>query len=207
MLGPGQFCFKCYDAVPDFRHCSIFRKLYVLMYPGRNGFSVCKSARSTSFSQQHQNWAAAQQKQQNHMCAHRILRSACTSAQSDQSQSLRCELRTQGFFMRTAKTDQTGRLPMLIWVFAERTCDIVGFVVLRLINKQCHQKRSLSVVRSKKRTRLHNPLKRTGQLALYLKFLLVPYIVWANSKGSGETARMRRLAWAFAVRLPLIHMV
>ena len=34
---------------------------------------------------------------------------------------------------RTAKTDQSGRTPRLIWVFARRTCHSVGFVVLRLI--------------------------------------------------------------------------
>ena len=30
---------------------------------------------------------------------------------------------------------------------------------------------------------------------------LLPYFMWANSEGSGETAQMRRLAWAFAGRL------
>ena len=34
--------------------------------------------------------------------------------------------------MGTAKTDQTGRMPRLIGVFAGRTCHIVGFVVTRL---------------------------------------------------------------------------
>ena len=29
--------------------------------------------------------------------------------------------------MRTAKTDQTGRMPRLIWVCAGRTCHFVGF--------------------------------------------------------------------------------
>ena len=37
--------------------------------------------------------------------------------------------------------------------------------------------------------------------ALCLKLLLAPYIMRANSEGSGETVRMRRLAWAFAVRI------
>ena len=42
----------------------------------------------------------------------------------DWSESPLCaqwELRTQCFSMRTAKTDQTGRMPRLIWVFAGRT--------------------------------------------------------------------------------------
>ena len=31
-----------------------------------------------------------------------------------------------------AKTDQTGQMPWLIWVFAGRTCHYVGFVMMRL---------------------------------------------------------------------------
>ena len=34
-----------------------------------------------------------------------------------------------------------------------------------------------------------------------LALRLLPYFMCANSEGSGETARMRRLAWAFAGRL------
>ena len=46
------------------------------------------------------------------LCAQRRPRSACASAQSDQSLccALNGELRTQAFFMRTAKTDQNGRM-------------------------------------------------------------------------------------------------
>ena len=81
-------------------------------------------------------WAAAWQNQQNGMCAQRRLRSAWASTFSDQS--LRCalsgKLRIQGFSMQTAKTDQSGRMPRLIWVFAGHTCHFVGFVVLRLIS-------------------------------------------------------------------------
>ena len=57
------------------------------------------------------------------VCAQQRLRSAWAPSQSDQS--LRCALngqrRTQGFFMRIAKIDQTGWMPRLIWVFAGRT--------------------------------------------------------------------------------------
>ena len=69
------------------------------------------------------------------LCAQRRLRSAWASAQS--GQSLRCALsgwlRTQAFFVRMAKTDQTGWMPRLIWVFTGHTCHFVGFVVRRLI--------------------------------------------------------------------------
>ena len=37
-------------------------------------------------------------------------------------------------FMQTAKTDQTGWMHRLIWVFAGRTCHFVGFVMRRLIS-------------------------------------------------------------------------
>ena len=53
------------------------------------------------------------------------------------SESLLCaqwELRTQAFFMRTAKTDQTGWMPRLIPVFAGRTCHFVGSVMRQLIS-------------------------------------------------------------------------
>ena len=38
-------------------------------------------------------------------------------------------------------------------------------------------------------------------LAFCLKVPLDPQLVWASSEGSGETARMRRLAWTFAARI------
>ena len=67
-------------------------------------------------------WAATWQNQQSE-CA--------PSEDSDQPGyppsliSLRCalngQLRAQAFFMRTAKTDQFGRMPRLIWVIAGRT--------------------------------------------------------------------------------------
>ena len=69
-------------------------------------------------------WAASWQNQQNGMCAQRRLRSAWTSAQSDQS--LHCphkeslgSLATQ--WVHSEDSDQTGRMPRLIWVFAGRT--------------------------------------------------------------------------------------
>ena len=73
-------------------------------------------------------WAAKWQNQQNDCVPSEDFRSAWASAQSDQSLScaLNGQLRTQAFFMRTSKTDQTGRMPRLIWVFAGQTCHIVS---------------------------------------------------------------------------------
>ena len=45
------------------------------------------------------------------------------------------------------------------------------------------------------------PFRGTRDLAFCLKIPLDSLLVWASSGGSGETARMRRLAWTFAARI------
>ena len=69
------------------------------------------------------------------MCTQQRLRSVWASPQSDQS--LLSAWRNFGSFElpieRIAKTDQTGQMPRLIWVFGGRICHFVGFVGLWLI--------------------------------------------------------------------------
>ena len=45
------------------------------------------------------------------------------------------------------------------------------------------------------------PYRGARDLAFCLKDPLDSLLVWASSGGSGETARMRRLAWTFAARI------
>ena len=45
------------------------------------------------------------------------------------------------------------------------------------------------------------PFRGARDLAFCLKVPLDSLLVWARSEGSGETARMRRLAWTFAARI------
>ena len=45
------------------------------------------------------------------------------------------------------------------------------------------------------------PFRGARDLVFCLKVPLDSLIVWASSEGSGETARMRRLAWTFAARI------
>ena len=45
------------------------------------------------------------------------------------------------------------------------------------------------------------PFRGARDLGFYLKVPLDSLLVWASSGGSGETERMRRLAWTFAVRI------
>ena len=99
------------------------------------GSGQCHSLRNILKSAEKKIWATSWQNQQNSLCAQWRLRSAKASAQSDQS--LRCpyeetlvpQLPTEC----TAKTDQTGRIPRLICVFAGGTDHFVGFFLKRLI--------------------------------------------------------------------------
>ena len=45
------------------------------------------------------------------------------------------------------------------------------------------------------------PFRAARDLAFCLKVPLDSLLVWASSEGSGEIARMRRLAWTFAARI------
>ena len=45
------------------------------------------------------------------------------------------------------------------------------------------------------------PFRGARDLVFCLKVPLDSLLVWASSGGSGETARMRRLAWTFAARI------
>ena len=45
------------------------------------------------------------------------------------------------------------------------------------------------------------PFRGARDLAFCLKVPFDSLLVWARSEGSGKTARMRRLAWTFAVRI------
>ena len=45
------------------------------------------------------------------------------------------------------------------------------------------------------------PFRKARDLAFCLKVPIDPLLVWESSEGSGEAARMRRLAWTFAARI------
>ena len=80
-------------------------------------------------------WAASWQNQQNGMCAQWKLGSAWASPQSDQS-SLSAWRKLGSLathWVHSEDSDQTGRMPRLIWVFTGHTGHFVGFVMRRLI--------------------------------------------------------------------------
>ena len=81
-------------------------------------------------------WAAAQQNQQNDLCAQRRLRSALASAQSNQSSLCTQWVAEDPMFHHADSEDfdQTRQMPRLIRVFAVCTCHSVGFFMRRLIS-------------------------------------------------------------------------
>ena len=76
------------------------------------------------------------------MCSQRRLRSAWASAQSDQSSlsAWRKLGSLASHWAHSEDSDQTGRMPRLIWVFAGRTCHFVGVVMRRLRSIWWHRK-------------------------------------------------------------------
>ena len=84
-------------------------------------------------------WAATWQNQQSGMCAQRRLRSAWASAVwSESSLCAQWVAKDPSLLHAECKdSDQTGRMPRLIWVFAGRTYHFVGFVMRRLICFLC----------------------------------------------------------------------
>ena len=75
--------------------------------------------------------------------AQRRFRSAWAFAPSDPSLccALNGLLRTQAFFIQTAKTDQSGWMPRLIWVFAGRTSILLIFSSIGSCNTKAPFKR------------------------------------------------------------------
>ena len=78
-------------------------------------------------------WASARQNQQNGRCPQQRLRSAWASPLSDKRLSSLSTCRKFGtsatHWEHSEDSDQAGRMPRLIWVFAGRTCHFVGFVM------------------------------------------------------------------------------
>ena len=87
-------------------------------------------------------WTASWQNQQYGICTQRRLRSAWASAQSDQSSLCAHLLAKDPSFLHahSEDSDQTGRMPKLIWVFAGRTCHFCWFCYEAALIILCHRR-------------------------------------------------------------------
>ena len=145
-------------------------------------------------------WAAARQDQKNDMCVQRRLRSAWASAQSDQGlhcpheESLGPHLPNE----RTAKTDHTGKMPRLIWVFAGRTCHFVGFswggsyvfdpAYRCLTNRsRCHCYFGYEPA---------SALNNSGSNLIYMYYMLIYWLSWRTSMRA-DLEQHRNPGWRF----------
>ena len=72
------------------------------------------------------------QNQQNGVCAQRRLGSASTQSDQSSLSAWRKLGSLATYWAHSEDSDQTGRMPRLIWVFAGHTCHFSGFVVRQL---------------------------------------------------------------------------
>ena len=122
----------------------------------------------------------------------------------------------------SAEPEREEQMRRLAWAFAERSCDFVlhilscsgpyvrGFVSLQfppifwLFYLHMSPVKQICVFEHSVMTNFNcacPDIQRGRDLAFCLKVPLDSLFVWASSEGSGETARMRRLAWTFAARI------
>ena len=116
------------------------------------------------------------------------------------------------YWAHSEDSDQTVWMPRLIWVFAGRTLTLLvlscggsnynlQLLTCRIIWAPSSEFVSSSIPSWQILTAHAQPFRGARDLAFCLKVPLDSLLVWASSEGSGETARMRRLAWTFAARI------
>ena len=84
---------------------------------------------------------------------------------------------------------------------ADKTTDTAMEKTMDLIRAESSEFVSSSIPSWQTLTAHAQPFRGARDLAFRLKVPLDSLLVWASSEGSGETARMRRLAWTFAARI------
>ena len=94
-------------------------------------------------------------------------------------------------------SDQTGRMPRLIWVFAGRTCHFVSFVTRRLIFKRTKRGgnysfflRVLQCLYLKKNITEADLTHTCWELQRYVKYFFVVVVVVVKNAGSFNATRM-----------------
>ena len=167
-------------------------------------------------------WAASSEFGTYRLCEQRRFRRACASAQS--RQNLHCSLIQAGSQEEPSDRLSRSLAPLNSWACAVKIChdgmleDInslheAHFIFETTQNELIdakgpeHEPRQANCVFEHSVMTNFNcacPVIQRGQgcgfLSEGLKVPLDSLLVWASSEGSGETARMRRLAWTFAAR-------
>ena len=173
-------------------------------------------------------WAASNEFGSYRICEHRRFRRACASAQS--RQNLRCSLiqavsqeepsdrkpdprplwmagHAQLKFVMTECSKRQIRLTGLKYPQLPSSVLKIAAIVLKIeqfgftIRAPSSEFVSLSIQSWQILTAHAKTFKGVRDLAFCLKVPLDSLLVWAGSEGSGETARMRRLALTVAARI------
>ena len=172
------------------------------------------------------NWTASSEFGTYRLCEQRRFRRACASAQS--RQNLRCSL-IQAVNQEEPSDRKPDPWPLwmaghaqLKFVMTECSKTQIRLTGLNCLFKffikfQCNQNDTFKVARiiwapssefvsssipSWQISTAHaQPFRGARDLDFCPKVPLDSLLIWASSGGSGETARMRRLAWTFAARI------
>ena len=89
----------------------------------------------------------------------------------------------------------------VVWVCNMCLSDLLEFTAFYTIWAPSSEFVSSSILSWQILTVHAQSFRGARDLAFCLKVSLESLLVWASSGGSGETARMRRLAWTFAARI------
>ena len=141
------------------------------------------------------------------MCTQRRFRSAWESAQTDQSSlCVHWVVQDSSFLHADSKdSDQTGRMPRLIWVFAGRTCHFVGFamrqpVLMHSNMSRYARKRTFGHVRPAKSQISLRICTVWSESSLGAFWIAKDAKCFMRTSKTDQTARMRRLIWVFVWR-------
>ena len=167
-------------------------------------------------------WTASSEFGTYRLCEQRRIRRACASAQS--RENLRCSLiqavnqeepsdrkpdpwplwmagHAQLKFVMTECSKTQIRLTGLIWLYKRYIIVSKRHVLRHIIWAPSSEFVSSSIPSWQILTAHVQPFRGARDLAFCLKVPLDSLLVCVSSGGSGETARMRRLAWTFAARI------
>ena len=91
---------------------------------------------------------------------------------------------------------------IMMWIGVSKPCTYIFYTAKNVIIWAASSEFVSSSIPSWQILTAHaQPFRGARDLAFCLKVPLDSLLVWASSEGSGETARMRRLAWTFAARI------
>ena len=108
----------------------------------------------------------------------------------------------QSLFTRCSSRNMAKSKTLPVYIFSASNFFLLIFNRFVTLSEPRQANLCLQAFRHDKLLTAHaQPFRGAMGLAFCLKVPLDSLLLWASSEGSGETARMRRLAWTFAARI------